>query len=286
MRILLLVAGILFSVMAQAEVRHEKSRAGDFYVYIPKQTPASILVIAHGMLGEKEAASDVAQKFLSRWIPYADEHGLLVIAPVFDSPRFGNRGEGYGGYRNLIGKHVGADRFVNDIVDRYSSRTSFRSNRFYLYGHSAGGQFVNRYVVTHPDRVIRAVVSAAGRYSYPTKSASWPYGAGDLVKTVQWKDGTTTKESISKSLASYAQAASKVEIVVGGNDVNPQPARPAHQGTTRIELAQSWAREMNRNAKRYGVSGRIRVHIVPGIGHSSAGLTPYCAEILLRAANG
>ena len=63
MRVLLLVAGLLFSVMANAEVRHEKSTPGDFYAYIPNQAPGNI----------------------------------LVIARVFHSPRFGNRGEGYGG---------------------------------------------------------------------------------------------------------------------------------------------------------------------------------------------
>jgi pimeloyl-ACP methyl ester carboxylesterase len=205
---------------------------------------------------------------------------LLLIAPVFDTPRFGNLGGGFGGYRNLFGKHIPADEFVNKLVNRYSPQTRSGSTQFYLYGHSAGGQFVNRFVVTHPDKIIRAVISAAGRYSYPTTSSKWPYGAGHLSKKLKWKDGSKTNVSVSKSLRDYALAARKVSIVIGSKDTKVQPKRPAHKGATRIELAKSWAREMNQNAERYGVSGNVKVSLVQGVGHSSSALTPYCANVL------
>ena len=40
-----------------------------------------------------------------------------------------------------------------------------QDGKFMLYGHSAGGQFVSRYVVKHPDRIIAAVISAAGSFA-------------------------------------------------------------------------------------------------------------------------
>lgn len=271
---------LLFSLSANAEIIHKQSLEGDFFAYIPEKTPKNILVIAHGMLAKKDKASDVAKKYLSRWIPYADEYGLLLIAPVFDTPRFGNLGGGFGGYRNLFGKYIGADTFVNNIVSRYSVKTSSNSNQFYLYGHSAGGQFVNRYVVTHPGKIIRAVISAAGRYSYPDTSTEWPYGAGNLSKNLKWKDGTRKRVYVTTDLRNYALAANRVSIVIGSNDITLQPKRPAHIGTTRIEIAKSWANKMNQNAKRYGVDGSVNVHVIPGIGHSSSKLTPHCMETL------
>lgn len=283
MRKLLIFISILFTVSVNAKVTYEQSWDGDFYTYIPAQTPKNIMVIAHGMLSKKDNAPDVARKYINRWIHYADKHELLLIAPVFDTPRFGNLGGGYGGYRNLFGKYSPADKFVNSIVDHYSTYTSSRSNRFYLYGHSAGGQFVNRYIVTHPDRVIRAVISAAGRYSYPTKSSKWPYGAGDLSKTVEWNDGTQKRVYVSKRLKDYAIASQKVSIVIGSKDIKKQPKRPAHIGTNRIEIAQSWANQMNQIAQSYGVKGNVKVQIVPNIGHSSSKLTPYCAKALFSA---
>lgn len=275
---------MFLSLSVNAEIFHEKSLEGDFYAYIPDKTPKNILVIAHGMLSKKDKASDVAKKYLSRWIRYADEYGLLLIAPVFDTPRFGNLGGGFGGYRNLFGKYTPADTFVNKIVNRYSEKTSSGSNQFYLYGHSAGGQFVNRYVVTHPKKIIRAVISAAGRYSYPDTSNEWPYGAGDFSKTLKWKDGTKRSVYITRSLRNYALAANKVSIVIGSNDTKIQPRRPSHIGHNRIEIAKSWANKMNLNAKRYGVKGNVNVEVIPDIGHSSSKLTPHCAKALFSGA--
>lgn len=280
MRKLLIFIGLCLSLSVNAEVIKQRSHDGDHFVYVPDKTPKNILVIAHGMLSKKDKASDVAKKYISRWVKYADKHGVLLIAPVFDTPRFGNLGGGFGGYRNLFGKYISADDFVNNLVSRYSSQTSTGSKRFYLYGHSAGGQFVNRYVVTHPNKIINAVISAAGRYSYPTTSSKWPYGAGSVSKNLQWEDGSKNRVSITKSLRNYALAASKVSIVIGSKDIKSQPKRPAHSGNTRIEIANSWARSMNQNAKSYGLNGVVKVNVIQGIGHSSSELTPYCANAL------
>lgn len=280
MRKLLVFIGLCLSLSLNAEVIQNRSYEGDHFVYVPDKTPKNILVIAHGMLSKDDSASDVAKKYISRWVKYADKHGLLLIAPVFDTPRFGNLGGGYGGFRNLFGKYIPADEFVNKLVSRYSFKTSSGSKRFYLYGHSAGGQFVNRYVVSHPNNIIHAIVSAAGRYSYPTTSSKWPYGAGNLSKTLKWKDGSKNRVSITKSLNNYALAAKKVSIVIGSKDIKSQPKRPAHSGNTRIEIARSWAREMNQNAKRYGVNATVNVNVIQGISHSSSALTPYCANVL------
>ena len=279
----ILFIAFLLSWVASADTGFETAPEGDHFVYIPEQPPAHILVVAHGMLADDGAAVKTAAKYLSRWTGYADKHGLIVIAPVFDTARFGNLRGGYGGYRNLFGRHVAADRFVNNLVDRYAALTTSRDRRFYLYGHSAGGQFANRYTVTHPERIIRTVVSAAGRYSYPTRAARWPYGAGDFKQTIQWSDGASTRVDVSRSLTSYAQAATRITVVVGGKDTRAQPRRPAHRGSTRIEIAQSWAEAMNRNAREHGIAGTVEVQVVPGIGHSSSRLTPHCARVLLRA---
>ena len=277
---LLIVISVFLSLSVNAEVIFEKSLEGNFYVYIPDEMPKNILVLAHGMLPKRQKASKVAMKYISRWVRYADEHNLLLIAPVFDTPRFGNLSGGSGGYRNLFGKYIPADIFVNQIVNRYAKNTSSGSDRFYLYGHSAGGQFVNRYVVTHPEKIIRAVISAAGRYSYPTTAVEWPYGAGSLSKTLKWKDGTKEEVNITKNLQNYALAASKISIVVGSKDIEVQPKRPAHIGNTRIEIANSWANKMNENAKRFELNGNVNVHVIPDIDHSSSKLTPFCVKYL------
>jgi poly(3-hydroxybutyrate) depolymerase len=221
------IAGFL-SVEALAGIQFHQYQQADYFTYIPERTPKYILVVAHGMLGKNQEASEVAKTYIKRWIKHAKQHDLFVIAPVFDTQRFGNLGGGYGGYRNLFGKHISADKFVNKLVEHYRERTASNSEQFYLYGHSAGDQFINRYTVSHPGRIIKAVISSAGRYSYPTKKYNWPHGAAKLQRTIKWKDGTQTEINRNVTLTNYAKAATKLAIVIGAEDIKEQPVRSAH----------------------------------------------------------
>lgn len=277
---LLLLCLMPWAVLAQVQLH--TSAVGDYQLYLPKTPAKNILVLAHGMLGKNQQAEAQAKRYAERWISYAEQHGLIIIAPVFDDERFGNLSQGYGGYRNLFGKYIGADEFVHQLVEKYRNQTGSGSSQFYLYGHSAGGQFVARYAVTHPQRIIKAVISAAGRYSYPDDTVPWPYGAGRLNKKISWDNGAVVRhERVSPQLLSYATAAAKVQIVIGALDTKAQDSRPAHVGKSRIELATSWAAAMNNLARRYSMSGNIQVHQVPGIGHDSAKLTAPAANLLL-----
>ncbi len=279
----LLLVFCCFSLTANATLHFKNGIEGDHFVYYPDVKAQSILVIAHGMYKKTENPNAVAKRFIGRWLSYAEQYGLLVIAPVFDDQKFGAIKQGYGGYRNLFGRYQDADVFVNSLIDLYSKDTASKSRQFYLYGHSAGGQFANRYVVTHPNRIIKVVISAAGRYSFPTKSINWPYGAGDLTKAVEWHSPKRiNKVNVSKKLLKYAQAVSKVTVVIGSKDISPQPKRPGHVGKNRIDFANSWVKAMNLNASQYGVKDQINIQVIPNISHDSKRLTPYCAEALFQ----
>ncbi len=80
----------------------------------------------------------------------------------------------------------------------------------------------------------------------------------------------------------YMEAALPITVVGGGAaDTEPQPPRAGHIGRTRIEYARQWVEAMTRIAPK-GKS-RIRLGTVPGIGHSSSGLTPACQRALAES---
>lgn len=282
--LLLSVVIAMFCAKAiSAQVQLHSATVGDYQLYIPQKPAKHILVVAHGMLSKNQDAAAQAKTYAKRWAPYAEQHGLIVIAPVFDDERFGNLTQGYGGYRNLFGKYIGADEFVHQLVEKYRHHTTSASAQFYLYGHSAGGQFVSRYSVTHPERIIKAVISAAGRYSYPDDSTSWPYGAGRLNKKISWDKGSIIRhERVSPQLINYAKAAEKVQIVIGARDTKVQDKRPAHIGNNRIAFANSWAAAMNNLARGYNLPAKVQVHQVAGVGHDSARLTEQAAQLLFN----
>ena len=269
------------AVPAYAETRFISAVEGDHFVYLPPRPAQRILLVAHGTPRKDEPAKINARRYLKRWLKLADRHSLIVISPVFDEARFGSRSQGYGGYRGLFGKHIGADEFVNQLIGKYARQIKDGDGKFLLYGHSAGGQFAVRYTVRHPERVKKTVASASGRYSYPTTQVAWPYGAGSFRRTVSWDKGTVkNSETVEPRLENYAKAVSKIAIVIGAKDTKPQPERPGHIGGTRVEFARSWASQMNRLAASRGQPGRIKVTVVPGIGHDSRKLTPHAAKML------
>lgn len=279
--LLLPVVCLANAVPAQAETRFVSAVEGDHFVYLPPQPAQRILLVAHGTPRKDEPAKINAGRYLKRWLKLADRHSLIVISPVFDEARFGSRSQGYGGYRGLFGKHIGADEFIDRLVGKYARQTKGGNGKFLLYGHSAGGQFAVRYTVRYPDKVERAVVSASGRYSYPTTQVAWPYGAGRFRRTISWDKGKIKNtETVKPRLENHAKAVSKIAIVIGAKDTKPQPKRPGHVGRTRVELARSWASQMNRLAAKQGKPGRIEVTVVPGIGHDSGKLTPHAAKLL------
>lgn len=259
--------------------------AGHYLYYCPAKPPRGLLTIVHGTPDSPNAAAENARKYLARWISFAEDQRLLVVAPIFENSEYGSfdgsQGVPAGGYRGLYGKHFGADTFLDKVASRLGSQISGFDGRVILYGHSAGGQFVSRYLVRHPERVKTAVISASGRYPYPDQSAPWPYGMGATAVNI---NGKTIKD-LPDPKTWLAATHIKTTVVVGANDTDPQPARPGHKGTTRLEFARHWVEDMNQLATQHNFQPLWNLILVPNTGHSSKQLTPTCQRVIAESLN-
>jgi len=251
---------------------------GAYALYVPEAhaPPLDVLVLVHGTPSNPEEVPSLARRFLERWVELADERGLILVAPAFDQPNFGSISGLYGGYRGLNGRHIGADEFVHVILDSVAAVNPGQDPRFYLYGHSAGGQFTNRYLVRHPDRIRAALISAAGRFAFPDPDAPWHFGMDSIERSIEGPEpGEERLLQVTPEPDGWVRAATlPVTVLVGDLDTDPQPSRPGQLGVTRIEIAQHWVDAMNDLAREHGETGRVRFVIVPGVGHNSAALTP------------
>jgi pimeloyl-ACP methyl ester carboxylesterase len=262
---------------------------GQHYCYLPTTlTPGpDVLVLVHGTPAKQEVAAATAHYYLKNWIDFAEKHRIILIAPAFDHTNFSSKNgeQALGGYRGLFGRNMPADEFVLKIVDRVQTIHGNRGGKFYLYGHSAGGQFVARFIVTHPDRVKGAVITAAATYPQPTIDIAWPYGLGSLQTTLQWRDpGAETPVKVTPNIDTWLEAVTvPVTVIIGLNDLAAQPDRTGQKGNNRVVIAHNWVQDMRSFAIQHGVESRFQLSFIPNLGHSSIGLLPYSQKALLSS---
>ena len=269
------------------KVVEKEIKYGKYYQYIPTTVFAAskIVVIVHGTPGANETALEVARTFIARWISLAEEEEVILIAPAFAKSNFGSRRGPGGGYRGLFGREISADRFVNLIVDSYQTPFTGIERRMYLYGHSAGGQFVSRYALMHPDRLVAAVISAAGTFAFPNPHVKWTNGMARLRRTMRWSASEQVQviDIQPKPQAWLKIATSSISVVVGENDTKPFAHRiEGQKGNNRVERAQAWVADMNAWAGKNDQIGTVKLKIISGVGHNSLRLTPACQASLFQ----
>ncbi|MCJ7716827.1 MAG: hypothetical protein MUO54_09950, partial [Anaerolineales bacterium] len=177
-----------------------------YFLYRPTtpSNPPQTLVVIHGTPAKDLTAGETALYYAERWAPFAEENGWLLLVPAFNQADFSSRkGEirdALTGYRGLFGREIGADEWVIRLLGLGRAALGWQDAPFLLYGHSAGGQYVGRFLVTHPELVERAVISAAVTYPQPDSAVAWPYGMGALSSEIIWEDGTTAQVEVSPEL--------------------------------------------------------------------------------------
>ncbi len=213
---------------------------GEYYQYLPAGSsadyripmpigskPLTMVVLVHGSINSDQGARTAALNYLNRYKADADSQWFAVIAPVFNQTDFGGDSGPLGGYRGMIGRHRSgveprvsdADGFVNAILDAYQHKhPEIFSRKALFYGHSAGGQFLSRYLVTHPDRVAAMVISSAGTYPFPDRSIRWTDGMDSMRRyTISWGSDRDFEFYPSESLFKRA-ARLPVTVMVGDSE--------------------------------------------------------------------
>ena len=236
-----------------------RSLAGDpslqFHLYVPDSLAADapILVAVHGIsLNSREYARAFA--------PLAEERGVVVVAPRFESPAFRD-------YQRLGRSHLGerADLALHRLVAQVRRRTGTHGERIHLFGRSGGAQFAQRYAFAHPERVASVVVASAGWYAFPDRKRSYPYGIRPNARL------PGVRFRLNRPLPV------PMLVVVGDSDIRRNgdalrrsPRLDRQQGRTRLERAVRFVDEMKAAAREFGVEPAQELHILAGSDHSFA----------------
>ena len=260
---------------------------GEFYFYVPMRLneKTEILVLVHGTPIDLTPAAD-AEFYVMSWQNFAEEHNYILIAPAFTQENFSSRygDQALSGYRGLFGREIGANEWVLRLVAAFREHGEISGKKINLYGHSAGGQFVGRFLVTHPAIVKRAVITSAATYPQPTTDVPWPFGMGELHTDIEWDEETSNHVDIVPEKEKWLAATQiPLTVIVGLNDTAELPIEliPGQKGRNRGVIAQNWIQDMAAFAEANGEESNFRFDLIPGIGHSMSGLMPYSQDAIL-----
>ncbi len=236
--------GVILQRTLQTDV-HQK-----YYLYIPQRggNNAKIFITVHGI---SRNVSEHAQKFAD----YAEEFGVVLIAPYFPSDRFPD-------YQRLGRKGKRADKVLNEIVSEVARLTSARADKLYLFGYSGGAQFVHRYMLAHPHRVAKIVLGAPGWYTLPNPMLTFPIG-------IQQSQSLPHVQFDPEQFLHIPAC-----VLVGEKDnqrdheLNKKAEIDRLQGKTRIERGQRWIETMKHHARAQGLSTTYAFHLLPDTPHS------------------
>lgn len=211
-----------------------------------------VLVAVHGI---SHRAKEQARAFSD----YAERYGFVVLAPLFCRKNFP-------AYQRLGVTEQDVSNFsdiaLNSILDELGEQTGALTDKVYLFGFSAGGQFVHRYAMVYPDRVHAVSVGAAGWYTFPDITTAFPRGLRQ--RTGQRSLSFNPEQFLKIPMATF----------VGEQDNQSDSAfrrssrLDIQQGTSRIERADRWIQAMNTAAKSYGLDTQYESHIMASCGHS------------------
>jgi len=235
----------------------------------PSDLPANapVVIVMHGTLRN-------ADDYRDNWIALAEQFGFRVYAPEFDAKRF----PGAAGY-NLGGAgEAGARAFdaIEPLYEFLSAERGLPDNGYFIFGHSAGGQFVHRFVCFANPQNLRLAISAnAGWYTLPEGPFPWPYSLEGAPEATC-------------DLADYFET--PLLIALGDQDIDPghrylrRTPEALAQGPHRLARGLSFLETAKSIADARGLKLIWRVEIVEGIGHDNAGMAEAAARLVHRLA--
>ena len=222
-----------------------------------------ILFVMHGTVRNADAYRD-------SWIPIAERRGLILLAPEFDvrqypAPYGYHLGGVFASFAKANPREEWSFSMIERIFDHVKRETGNTSETYMIYGHSAGGQFVHRFVLFMPRaRYSVALPANSGWYTFPDPDIMFPQGMGMIP------DATGLVRS----------ALQRHVIVLAGtadNDPNHAQLRTGplvdFQGPHRFARARNFFEAGREEAKQLGVPFGWKFVEVPGVAHSNRGMS-------------
>ena len=260
---------------------HVDAPRGPVSVYAYRPAAATrhspIWVVMHGV--RREAYRHIAFDYYDVWWRLAEQYGAILLVPEFTAEKWPSVWTyTFGNVLSQSLQPISWDRTSFHVVDeafRIAVRLSGSSQRkFSMFGHGAGAQFAQRYVLHTGGHLVKRVVAAnAGWYLLPDREYQFPFGL----------QGTSVgSDTLRRAFATdVVLLLGQADVNYGGGLRNDPQARA--QGKTRYERGHFYLARAKSAAARLGVPLNWRKREVPGVAHEFERMSPAAAALLAGA---
>lgn len=232
---------------------------------------APVVFVMHGVKRDADSYRDT-------WMAAAELFGFLLLCPEFAKVDYPRSAYGLGNLIDGAGESLPEDEWtfnvIEDLFDSVKEATGNTSERYHIYGHSAGGQFVHRLALFMPQaRHEIAITANAGWYTMPTFDKKFPYGL---------KGSAGTPKMLKKAFGR------RLVILLGERDTDAndphlrKSSAASRQGANRLERGQAFHATARQEAESLGVTLNWRLETVPGAAHLQHQMMPAAARAIFE----
>jgi poly(3-hydroxybutyrate) depolymerase len=249
------------------DARWGAAREITVYAHVPEVCRTA--VASCGVLIAMHGASRDARRTREVWAAHASDSRVMVFAPHFDAERFKTAWYQQGGIAVAATRDETAFAVVVRLFEHIRERFGLPQTQFAIYGHSAGGQFVQRMHLLQPSpRVSLYMAANPGYYTLPEWRSNktefkYPYSISDQ------------KDSAAMAKAALTRP---FTLLLGDKDNDPKHFQlntsqgAMAQGPHRLARGDFFMSQSRAIAKDAGVSLAWQSVVVPGVDHDNVGM--------------
>ena len=242
-----------------------------FFTLPPKiSTKTRILIVMAG----RQRDADV---YLDSWAEWGVQNDYIVVAPRFDEKNwpeplgynFGNIATGSEQASTANPRPKWAFTVIEQLFDHVRKKYSVNNKEYDLFGHSAGGQFVHRFMLFYPEHHVRVAIAAnPGFYTLPDLTINFPYGLKNApvpITEKQLREWTGRELILMRGTADIRRTESL-----------RQTPEADEQGKNRFERAAY----MFERVKSFNARTKWQLFEVSGIAHDQKGMARAAQKVL------
>ena len=235
-----------------------KPDLGIFY-HLPETVDENtkILFIIHGN-------SRNADDYLKVWRKLTEGENVALFAPHFKRNSFISFNTLQMSTSNGVirsDKNLYLNNSIDTLFEFIKSKFNLKANSYDIYGHSAGAQFVHRYLLMSEDPKVNIAVAAnAGWYTF-LNGANFPYGVKNPPIILS---DSNVKVFLGTNL----------HILIGSNDIDVDSSinksdGAQKQGLNRLQRAKNFFDYTNLIVEQNDLTFNWKYQLVPGAPHSN-----------------